>query len=216
MTSNTQLNTYDVQRDIIDYYRVHSRFYDITRWTFLFGKTKLLRKTHQALPYAKRITEFGCGSGKNLLLLSRLFPQSYLTGIDISPDMLHVARKCLSSTSSRIQLVNASNFDNLESKQDIILFSYSLSMVFPDWRHLIAQAVRSLEPGGLLAVVDFHTTPIPFYRQFMKQYHVQLTGEYLPYLKSFFPDSYIQVNSAYLRAWSYYTFIGFSSHSSSF
>ena len=55
------------------YYQFHSRIYDATRWSFLFGREEvLLRAASVTTP--KRILEVGCGTGRNLPGLRRRFP----------------------------------------------------------------------------------------------------------------------------------------------
>jgi hypothetical protein len=38
------------------------------------------------------------------------------------------------------------------------VFSYCLSMIDPGWQQALDAALCDLQPGGLLAVVDFHDT----------------------------------------------------------
>ncbi|MGB4876086.1 MAG: class I SAM-dependent methyltransferase, partial [Candidatus Competibacter sp.] len=69
------------------YYRWHAPLYDATRWSFLFGRAALIRgiALHRR---PRRILEVGCGTGANLLRLSRWFPDADITGLDLSADML--------------------------------------------------------------------------------------------------------------------------------
>ena len=69
------------------YYRWHARLYDATRWSFLFGRTALIRAI-AADSQPRRILEIGCGTGSNLLYLHRQFPDAAITGLDLSADML--------------------------------------------------------------------------------------------------------------------------------
>ena len=56
------------------YYRLHSKIYDSTRWSFLHGRWALVELlAAQGRP--NRILEVGCGTGTNLLHLARLFPE---------------------------------------------------------------------------------------------------------------------------------------------
>ena len=41
------------QSAIAQYYRLHARIYDLTRWTFLRGREKLIRLAASALPSPK-------------------------------------------------------------------------------------------------------------------------------------------------------------------
>ena len=49
------------------YYALHSRIYDATRWTFLFGRESILRRSAK-IAAPERILEVGCGTGRNLVL----------------------------------------------------------------------------------------------------------------------------------------------------
>lgn len=193
---------------IIKYYQFQSHIYDATRWSFLFGRDSLLFEASQDLPYPKTITEFGCGTGRNLLKMSRLFPQASLTGIDISPEMLRVSSQRTEPLKSRIRLFQSSSFDCLEQKQDIILFAYCLSMINPNWEKTIQRGLSALNPGGLLAVVDFHASSVGLYREFMAHNHVSLKGEILPYLQVSMNHCSIKTKLAYCGLWSYFTFLG--------
>jgi len=53
------------------YYKTHSKIYDVTRWSFLFGRNALIKAIAR---YCRPewILEIGCGTGKNLAALSRL------------------------------------------------------------------------------------------------------------------------------------------------
>jgi len=41
----------------------------------------------------KRILDFGCGAGASTIILKRLFPKTKITGIDMDPDLLIMARE---------------------------------------------------------------------------------------------------------------------------
>ncbi len=59
------------------YYRLQSKIYDATRWTFLFGRKRIIRE----LPVleqkaALEVLEVGCGTGYNLKRLALQFPNA--------------------------------------------------------------------------------------------------------------------------------------------
>ena len=47
----------------------------------------------------KRILEVGCGTGYNLLNLAQTYPKATLVGMDLSSDMLAIAKKKSQGTS---------------------------------------------------------------------------------------------------------------------
>jgi S-adenosylmethionine-diacylgycerolhomoserine-N-methlytransferase len=141
-------------------YRHQRHIYDLSRKFYLFGRDRLLR----LLPIAKgdAVLEIGCGTGRNLALLSRLRPEARLYGVDISAAMLSTATSSLqrAGLGGRVRLAQAGaqGFDPAARfgvpQFDVVFFSYVLSMI-PDWQSAAEAALRSLRPGGTLAVVDF-------------------------------------------------------------
>ncbi|MDZ7880442.1 MAG: hypothetical protein U5L45_22385 [Saprospiraceae bacterium] len=43
-----------------------------------------------------------------------------------------------------------------------------------------------MKPGGIIAVVDFHQTPVGLYRRFMRNNHVEIKRRNLPFLHQHF------------------------------
>ena len=116
------------------YYRIHAHIYDVTRWSFLFGRTAILKKA-ASLIHPEHILEIGCGTGKNLRTLCRLFPQAHITGVDMSEPMLHIARKKLGDRNVQVTLLPLAYAKPLYPSPcfDLIVCSYSLSMFNPGW-----------------------------------------------------------------------------------
>lgn len=191
------------------YYRLHSGVYDLTRWSFLLGREALVRwVAARCTPAA--ILEVGCGTGRNLRQLGRLFPRARLCGVDLSADMLAVAAKKLQDLAPRLSLIRAA-YDrpvNPAPSFDLVVFSYALSMFNPGWEEALAAAGRDLIPGGVLAVVDFHDSGSRLFKRWMGLNHVRLDGHLLPGLQARFPLHESTVRHAYGGVWSYFLFIG--------
>jgi S-adenosylmethionine-diacylgycerolhomoserine-N-methlytransferase len=203
----------DIQKEqhrfIERYYRVHAGIYDLTRWSFLWGREALLRQVAVGLSPA-RILEVGCGTGKNLAQLGRQFPQARLWGLDLSGDMLAVAHKKLQNLAPRLTLIQAA-YDRPAKEEpffDLVVFSYALSMFNPGWEQALSAARRDLAVGGVIAVVDFHDSGLPLFKRWMGLNHVRLDGHLLPGLKSRFPSHEAIVRPAYGGLWSYFRFLG--------
>jgi S-adenosylmethionine-diacylgycerolhomoserine-N-methlytransferase len=196
-------------RSIERYYRVHAGIYDLTRWSFLLGREALLRQVAASFTPA-RILEVGCGTGKNLVQLGRQFPEARLWGLDLSGDMLAVARKKLQILAPRLTLIQAAYDHPVEEKPffDLVVFSYALSMFNPGWEQALSAASRDLAPGGAIAVVDFHDSGFPLFKRWMGLNHVRLDGHLLAGLKSRFPIHEATVRPAYGGVWSYFRFMG--------
>lgn len=192
------------------YYRWHAKIYDATRWTFLLGRSSILRKLPAPRP-GNTLLEVGCGTGRNLRELGLLYPELYLIGVDVSSDMLNRAGKATQDISRRLLLFEkpyAPGAFSLDKPVDYVLFSYALTMFNPGWEDAIQRAWDDLVPGGHIAVVDFHRTPSATFAWWMAQNHVRMDGQLLPLLRSTFKEEYCAVKSAYLGLWQYVMFIG--------
>jgi S-adenosylmethionine-diacylgycerolhomoserine-N-methlytransferase len=141
-------------------YRRQRYVYDATRKWFLLGRDHLLEKL---LPgESDTILEIGCGTGRNLIVAARLYPNAHFFGIDVSTEMLTSARRSIACAglSSRVHVAHADAtcFDPrllFGMRQfDRIMISYSLSMI-PAWRDVLDRAVPLLASGGRLHIVDF-------------------------------------------------------------
>ncbi|MCV4690907.1 hypothetical protein OFC38_32680, partial [Escherichia coli] len=63
-------------------YRIQRHIYDFTRKYYLLGRDVMLAGI--IADNAKKILEIGCGTGRNLIILSRKLPNAQLFGIDAS------------------------------------------------------------------------------------------------------------------------------------
>lgn len=141
-------------------YRRQRHFYDATRKYYLLGRDRLISRLD--VPPEGAVLELGCGTGRNLILAVRRYPQAHFFGIDISEAMLETARRNIRAEMADDQITlaaaDATAFDAEElfgrSKFDRVYFSYALSMI-PDWEKAIAIAADSLAIGGSLHIVDF-------------------------------------------------------------
>lgn len=136
-------------------YRRQKHIYDLTRKYYLFGRDRLIAGMVPS-PGA-RVLELGCGTGRNLARIDRVWPGRVLCGLDISQEMLGLAARKLGPR-ARLAQGDATAFDAAASFGitgfDHIVLSYALSMI-PDWQGTLAHAVTALAPGGRLHIVDF-------------------------------------------------------------
>jgi S-adenosylmethionine-diacylgycerolhomoserine-N-methlytransferase len=196
-----------IVQNIEKYYSFHAYIYDLTRWTFLFGRKKLLKKIPVLKTDVKRIVEIGCGTGHNLVLLANRFPNAAIIGVDISEDMLSKAAEN-TSMYPNITVCKELNFSDRESQFDLVLMSYVLTMMNPGWDYWIKEANNLLNHKGYLLVVDFHTSIFNWFRRHMSNHHVRMEAHLLPELSQKYKKFHSEINSAYLFTWEYFLFVG--------
>lgn len=150
-----------VHQRMDDMYRLQRHIYDLSRRYYLLGRDQLIQEL--ALLPGETVAEIGCGTGRNLVLMARRYPEARLFGLDASTEMLRSAHAKVdrAGLGDRISLVHgfATQFDPatafaLDRPLDRIVFSYSLSMI-PPWQDSIEHALRALKPGGSVHIVDF-------------------------------------------------------------
>ncbi len=199
------------QERMCRYYRFQSKIYDWTRWAFLFGRTRILKKLGFDHQDKFRIMEVGCGTGFNLDRIARKYPNVELVGIDVSENMLEIAEKKLKKRKNKKvfhPLPYGKDTDFLFHPPDIILFSYSLTMINPQWPELLEKAYRDLPEGGKILVIDFHDSRFQWFKSHLGNHHVRMDRHLLPELQRLFKPIESKVNSAYMGVWQYFLFVG--------
>ncbi len=203
--------------DLPGYYRIHAPIYDLTRAWFLFGRERILAQLARQWPtcaqYAPRILEIGCGTGRNLRRLQHHFPSARLVGIDLAEAMLEQAEDALGARVQQratpglpgLQLVHGALGEaDLGGSFDIVLASYMLTMTGAAQSRCVAAARELVVPGGLLAAVDFHATPIPLYARWMARNHVHFDPGLRQRLGADFNPLCSERHSAYGGLWQYF------------
>ncbi|MER9326147.1 class I SAM-dependent methyltransferase [Mesorhizobium sp. M0488] len=141
-------------------YRWQRHIYDLTRKYYLLGRDRLIEGLE--VPTGGTVLELGCGTGRNIILAARRYPDARFFGLDISAEMLETAGAAIAreDLSGRVTLArgDATDFDTNalfgSERFDRIFVSYSLSMI-PGWEKTVAAALAALAPAGSLHVVDF-------------------------------------------------------------
>ena len=124
---------------------------------------------------SKKILDFGCGGGSSTMVISRMFPNSMIWGIELCPTLLELAkaRAKFYNREDICFLRNRSNFSlpaNLP-KFDFILLSAVYEHLLPEERPpILSQLWDLLLPGGILFLnqtpdlrfpIESHTTGLP-------------------------------------------------------
>lgn len=193
------------------YYKLQSKIYDATRWTFLFGRKRILKELPFSTNDSFHLLEVGCGTGFNLKRLAQRYPNATFTGLDVSSDMIQLSEKATRPYADRVELLEKPYQDEdseLSGNVDAILFSYSLTMINPQWESLVSRAKKDLKKGGIVGFVDFHWSAIPAFKAHMANHHVRMDAHILPVLEKEFSSVVSRVKKAYMGVWEYATFIG--------
>lgn len=141
-------------------YRWQRHIYDLTRKYYLLGRDRLIDGLD--VPQGGTVLELGSGTGRNIALAARRYPDARFFGLDISAEMLETANAAITreGLSGKVKLArgDATDFDAkalFDVEQfDRVFVSYSLSMI-PGWEKTVSAALAALAPGGSLHVVDF-------------------------------------------------------------
>jgi SAM-dependent methyltransferase len=134
-------------------YEKLDRFYDAAmgdRTAIAFCIRRLIR---QHTPTARTLLELACGTGAILKILARYYD---VVGLDLSPQMLSIARKKLPHV--RLYRKDMVRFD-LGIKFDVIICVFdSINHVlrFADWKKIFRNAARHLQEDGLF-LFDINT-----------------------------------------------------------
>lgn len=98
------------------------------------------------------VLEVAIGTGRNLLFYP---PDIRLTGIDLSPAMLSIARTRAAELNREVELhdgdAHALPYD--DASFDTVVCTFSLCNI-PDHRQAITEMYRVLRPGGVLLLAD--------------------------------------------------------------
>lgn len=200
------MNELTTKDKLIKHYEKDAVVYDFNRRFFLFGRNDMIAQIGERLNPAT-ILEIGCGTGVNLAKLSQLFPQAQLTGIDLSEDMLNVAKSNLAA-SDNVTLINEMFDQNtVLPKFDLILCSYITSTV-PDLDPFLQLIATHLNDQGHFACVDFHSSNVGAFKRWISHSIPIRTHFPEQLLTPLFTPKLLKARKAYLGVWRYFNYIG--------
>ena len=206
-----------------NYYSVQSHFYDCTRWAFLYGRKRLIEKLD--IRPGERVVEIGCGTGANFgAIQAGLRNAGELIGIDCSGPMLRKAEQRAQENGwSNVRLLDLEYGKETvtQGQADVVLFSYSLSMV-EDWQRALSCALSELRPDGRVGVLDFcakrkrdsaqpqekSVNSSNWFTGWLAMNHVQADRPYQEELSRLFEERSYTRYDAWAGLWSFYLFVG--------
>ena len=178
MSSTTMENYYKFQADI----------YDLSRPFFLFDREKTLKSLD--LKTGQTALDVGCGTGWNLVhLVKKAGSKGKVYGLDCSESMLRKAQEKIDTYGwKNVQLIKeyAEQY-RLEEELDMVLFSYSLTMI-PDWKAALDNAIAHLKDNGKLVILDFYVwykrkSFFDIWKRWLQVNHVNISDEPADYLR---------------------------------
>ena len=112
----------------------------------------------------------------------------------------------------RVDLINEEyTIESFEENQfDLILASYSLSM-FSELNNGLIAIKKHLKPDGYILVLDFDSTPHPWFSTWMAQNHVHFKDRLFKHLKEVFATKKTESKKAYFGLYTYTAFLGINS-----
>src|SRR6266852_2447907 len=112
---------------------------------------KVLRKL-QSFPLRDdiHILDAGCGTGRVTAELLDAYPQSTVTAVDASEDMVTKAHASLAPFGARVALRHQDLLELSEERKYDVIFSTAVFHWIKDHDRLFAVLHRALKPGGLL------------------------------------------------------------------
>lgn len=155
----------DIKETLSGAYDGSARAYDRTAGGIYLRALWTLMPFADTAPFPA-ILDVGCGTGINLLEMARVLgPCRKLTGVDISPGMLEVAKKkaAAAGVPATFMVGDAEALEVPDGAFDIVVCNSAYHW-FPDRARAIRELARVLRPGGQLLLA---TLAAPGYEEWI-------------------------------------------------
>ena len=141
------------------FYGGQAEGYDDTRRNFLHGRKDLVSFLSSECDLKNKVLiDVGGGTGQNLELFGdKLKDLKEVIIYDLSDSLLKIAEARIKRNGWKNVRVHKGDAEKINLSADIITFSYSLTMI-PKWFLALENAYACLNPGGVLAAVDFYVS----------------------------------------------------------
>jgi MPBQ/MSBQ methyltransferase len=121
------------------------------------AQLKLVKKAVALLdlPGGRRVLDIGCGRGTGAYIMAYAFPHTQVTGIDLLPENLAVARTLYGNVPNLRYLAgDAMNLEFPDRSFDRVLCLES-AFQFPDRAGFLSEIARVVDTGARVVIVDF-------------------------------------------------------------
>jgi MPBQ/MSBQ methyltransferase len=136
------------------------------------------------------VLDVACGRGKSSYVIAQLHPGSTVTGVDLLPENIQVARTVYGHTPNlRYAVADAMDL-GVAAGSFMRVHCLEAAFHFPDRARFLREAYRALCPGGRLVVVDF-SWKTPAARRLHDQASLQLLRRIWRWEDFFTIDEYI-------------------------
>ncbi|QLE58255.1 class I SAM-dependent methyltransferase [Nostoc sp. TCL26-01] len=156
------------------------------------GDAKLRQSYHDILKLQipqppQAIVDVGCSVGLSTFALQQVYPDAQVTGLDLSPYFLAVAKYRAAARQAQINWVHApAESTGLPNAAVDLVSIFLVCHELPQsaTRQILAEARRILRPGGHLAIMDMNPQSAAFKK--MPPYILTLLKSTEPYLDQYF------------------------------
>lgn len=159
------LQTPDAKRDYNRrLFRVVAPRYDLVTRLLSFGRDAAWKRwmLSQLPPTGPRdILDLACGTGDLTRALALRYPAARVTGLDLTPEMLHHAAP---APNVHFRIGDMCHTALPDASQDLITGGYALRNA-PDLDTALSEIRRLLRPGGTAAFLDFSAPRSPLLRR---------------------------------------------------
>jgi demethylmenaquinone methyltransferase/2-methoxy-6-polyprenyl-1,4-benzoquinol methylase len=141
-----------------------ARRYDLVTRALSLGRDQAWKRALlDSLPAAKAgagpaCVDLACGTGDVTFALAARYPQGTVRGIDLTPQMLAIARDRNRFPNVSLELGDMHRLPFATASVDIVTGSYALRNA-PSLHVALAEVCRVLKPGGTAAFLDFSKSP---------------------------------------------------------
>ncbi|MHB8104971.1 MAG: class I SAM-dependent methyltransferase [Dehalococcoidales bacterium] len=144
--------TEDYYPYIKNFFKKWARIYDVVIFLLAGVRTKTVAMTGASK--AATILDVATGTGKQAFAYAK--NGNAITGIDLSEDMLKIARKNNKYENLKLEIGDAAALVFKDNQFDVTSVSFALHDMPPEIREkVLGEMVRVTRPGGAIMVVDY-------------------------------------------------------------